>query len=69
MFPPNSVSGDLQCIIIELLTDRFLEPSENFVTNLNTNDSALMVDLNADLTIVTIIDVPDLNGECPAVAW
>ena len=62
-FPPNSISGDIECITIELLTDRFLEIPENFVTNLNTIDPAVTVDLTADLTIITIIDVPDPNGE------
>ena len=61
-YPPNSVSGDVECITIELLTDRFLEVPENFVTNLNTDDPAVTVDLSADLTIITIFDVPDPNG-------
>ena len=63
IFPRNSVSGDVECITIELLTDRFLEVPENFVTNLNTDDPAVTVDLAADLTIITILDVPDPNGE------
>ena len=63
VFPQNSVSGAVECITIELLTDRFLEVPENFVTNLNTDDPAVTVDLAADLTIITIFDVPDPNGE------
>ena len=63
IFPRNSSSGDVECITIELLTDRFLEVPENFVTNLNTDDPAVTVDLAADLTIITIFDVPDPNGE------
>jgi hypothetical protein len=63
VFPQNSASGDVECITIELLTDRFLEVPENFVTNLNTDDPAVTVDLAADLTIITIFDVPDPNGE------
>lgn len=62
-FLSGSISGDMQCVTIQLLTDRFLESPENFVAQLNTNDSALVVDLDADLTIVTIIDVPDPDGE------
>ncbi len=63
IFPPSSTSGSIQCVIIELLTDRFLEVPENFVAHLNTNDSALTVDLSANIIIVTIFDVPDPNGE------
>jgi hypothetical protein len=62
VFPQNSVSGAVECITIELLTDRFLEVPENFVTNLNTDDPAVTVDLAADLTIITIFDVPDPNA-------
>lgn len=63
MFHPSSTSGATQCVTVQLLTDRFLEPPENFVAQLNTNDSAVIVDLDADLTIVTIVDVPDPEGE------
>ena len=66
MFPAGSAQGDISCIKFNLFTDILLELDEDFVVELNTNDPAVVISEDADLTIITIIDVPDPNGtiEC-----
>ena len=62
LFPPNSIQGTTQCIEFQLFHDILLEVEEDFVVELNTYDPALIVSEAADLTIITIIDVPHPQG-------
>lgn len=61
-FPSHSISGEIQCVTVELLNDRRIEGPENFVAHLSTNDSAMTVDQDRDVTIITIYNILDPNG-------
>lgn len=62
MFPVNSSQGDIQCITINLLNDALLEVEENFVVELDNIDPVVTITQDADIAIVSIIDVPDPHG-------
>ena len=62
MFPVNSSQGDVQCITINLFNDTLLEVEENFVVELDNIDPVVTIIQNADLAIISIIDVPDPQG-------
>ena len=62
MFPVNSSQGDIQCITINLLNDKLLEVEENFVVELDNIDPVVTITQDADIAIVSIIDVPDPHG-------
>ena len=62
VFSPGSIQGSTQCIEVQLFHDILLEAEEDFVLELNTFDPALIVSEDADLAIVTIIDVPHPQG-------
>ena len=63
MFPVNSSQGDIQCITINLLNDTLLEVEENFVVELDNIDPVVTISRDADIVIVSIIDVPDPQGK------
>ena len=63
MFPVNSSQGDIQCITINLFNDTLLEVEENFVVELDNIDPVVTIVQDADLAIVSIIDVPDPQGK------
>lgn len=62
MFSANSSQGDVQCITVNLFTDILLEVEENFVVELDNVDPVVTISQDADLAIITIIDVPDPQG-------
>lgn len=62
MFPPGSSQGDIVCALFILFPDILLELNEDFVVELNTNDPAVVISEYADLTIITIVDIPDPDG-------
>lgn len=63
VFPPNSNPHDTQCIAINLLNDTLLEVAENFIVELNTNDPAVTITGDANLAIITIVDIPHPLGK------
>lgn len=63
MFPVNSSQGDVQCITINLFNDALLEVEENFVVELDNIDPVVTIIQDADIVIVSIIDVPDPQGK------
>ena len=62
-FPVSSNPGTTQCISITLLFDNFAETTENFLVELRSNDSAVMIPSGGHLVIIDIRDMPNPQGK------
>ena len=62
-FPVGSNPGTTLCIGIRLLFDNFAETTENFLVELRSNDSAVMIPSGGHLAIINIRDMPNPRGK------
>ena len=62
-FASGSTPGNLECTSISLMYDNDAEATENFIVELRSNDSAVMVPAGGDIVIVNITDMPNPFGK------